>query len=144
MMAGIRGRDTRPEIVLRLALHARGFRYRLHRSDLPGRPDLVFARHQAVLFVHGCYWHRHPRCRYTTTPATREAFWKTKFDANVARDSRVQAALAVMGWRIGVVWECGLRGRDAAETTADVVAAWLRSREPHLETAVQNSATVAA
>lgn len=133
MMAGIRGRDTRPEMALRRALHARGFRYRLHGADLPGRPDLVFPRHRAVVFVHGCFWHRHPGCRYATTPATREAFWSAKFDANVARDRAVQGALASMGWRVGVAWECGLRSRGNAEQAADVVAAWLRGGETSLD-----------
>jgi DNA mismatch endonuclease (patch repair protein) len=133
MMAGIRGRDTRPEMALRRALHARGFRYRLHGADLPGRPDLVFPRHRAVVFVHGCFWHRHPGCRYATMPATREAFWSAKFDANVARGRAVQAALAASGWRVGVVWECALRDRDDTDSTADAVSAWLRRGEMFLD-----------
>lgn len=126
MMAGIRGRDTRPEIALRRALHARGLRYRLHSSALPGRPDLVLPRHRAVIFVHGCFWHRHPDCRYATTPATRAEFWTAKFEANVARDRRVEEALTAMGWRVGIIWECALRGRDLTDRTADRVATWIR------------------
>lgn len=126
MMAGIRGRDTRPEIALRRALHARGLRYRLHGAGLPGRPDLVLARHRAVVFVHGCFWHRHRECRYATTPATREAFWAAKFQANVARDKKVEAELLAMDWRVGIVWECALRRSATTERTADVVEAWIR------------------
>lgn len=82
-MAGIKGKDTKPELVLRRALHARGFRYRLHSKNVPGRPDLVFPKHHAIVFVHGCFWHRYEGCRYTTTPSTRPEFWQAKFDANV-------------------------------------------------------------
>lgn len=126
MMAGIRSRDTRPEIALRQVLHSRGLRYRLHGAGLPGRPDLVLPRHRAVIFVHGCFWHRHPECRYATTPATREAFWAAKFEANVARDKRVEAEILAMRWRVGIVWECALRDSANTERTADVVAAWIR------------------
>ncbi|HBU14820.1 MAG TPA: very short patch repair endonuclease [Gemmobacter sp.] len=118
MMAGIRGRDTQPELLLRRAMHARGFRFRLHRKDLPGSPDLVFPRYRVVVFVHGCFWHRHEGCRYTTTPKTRIDFWQAKFEANLARDQKVEEALACAGWRIAIVWECALRhdaGRIASE-----------------------------
>ena len=84
MMAGIKGKNTKPELVLRRALHARGFRFRLHGKEFPGRPDLVFPKHGAVIFVHGCFWHRHSNCRYATNPSTRMEFWQGKFDANVA------------------------------------------------------------
>src|SRR3546814_4200196 len=86
MMAGIRGKDTGPEVTLRRAMHARGFRYRLHVRSMPGRPDLVFPRYKAVVFVHGCFWHRHEGCRYATSPATRSEFWAEKFATNLARD----------------------------------------------------------
>lgn len=111
MMAGIRGKDTKPEIQLRRALHARGFRYRLHNRKLPGRPDLVFPRHGAIVFVHGCFWHRHEGCRYATTPATRPEFWAEKFQANTSRDARSEQALLDAGWRVAVVWECSLKER---------------------------------
>ena len=97
MMAGIKGKDTKPELVLRRALHARGFRYRLHSKNVPGRPDLVFPKHHAIVFVHGCFWHRHEGCRYTTTPSTRPEFWQAKFDANVTRDGAVQGQLLEAG-----------------------------------------------
>ncbi|MCW1401600.1 DNA mismatch endonuclease Vsr [Novosphingobium sp. MW5] len=132
MMAGIRGRNTRPEVLLRKALHAAGFRFRLHDRHLPGRPDIVLPRYRAVILVHGCFWHRHEGCPLTTTPATRVQFWEEKFAGNVARDARDAALLAGAGWRIGVVWECGLRGRDTAPLMARL-AAWLRSDEHRLE-----------
>jgi len=98
--------DTKPEMVLRRALHAMGYRYRLHRRGLPGTPDLVFPGLRKVIFVHGCFWHRHLGCAKATTPKTRREFWEEKFAANVARDARVQAELAATGWAVMVVWEC--------------------------------------
>src|SRR5699024_9235199 len=117
MMSGIRGKDTRPELLLRRELHSRGFRYRLHAKHLPGRPDLILSKYNAVIFVHGCFWHRHSGCRYTTTPATRVQFWQAKFEANVARDLDVQQALASSGWRIAIIWECALRRSNQIEST---------------------------
>jgi len=105
MMSGIRGKNTGPELLLRKAMHARGFRYRLHCRYLPGRPDLVFPKYQAVVFVHGCFWHRHEGCRYTTTPSTRPEFWAEKFEANVERDRRNQLALEEAGWCVAIVWD---------------------------------------
>ena len=133
MMSGIGPKDTKPEMVLRRALHAMGFRFRLHDKRLPGKPDLVFPGRRAVVFVHGCFWHRHDNCRYATTPATRPKFWEAKFDDNVARDARVREALQAAGWRVGVVWECGLR-KGAAEDAAEACAAWLRGDELLFET----------
>jgi DNA mismatch endonuclease (patch repair protein) len=133
MMAGIRGKNTQPELALRRALHARGFRYRLHVKNVPGRPDLVFPKHEAVVFVHGCFWHRHAGCRYSTTPATRQEFWQTKVAANVARDSIVGGALADVGWRVATVWECVLRKRERIETVADLLATWLHSESTQFE-----------
>lgn len=112
-MAAIRGKDTLPELNVRRMLHGLGLRFRLHRRDLPGRPDIVLPRHRTVVFVHGCFWHRHEGCRYTTTPKTRLAFWQAKFDANVARDHRNRVALEEMGWRVLVMWECELRNAEA-------------------------------
>ena len=128
MMAGIRGKDTRPEILLRHAMHARGFRYRLHGPNLPGRPDMVFPRYRAVAFVHGCFWHRHEGCRYATTPATRPEFWAEKFQTNVARDCRNREALREAGWRTAIIWECTLR-RSVYEV-AEQLSAWLREGQP--------------
>lgn len=126
MMAGIQGKDTKPELALRRALHARGFRYRLHARNVVGQPDLVLPKHRAVIFVHGCYWHRHEGCRYSTTPATRPEFWKAKFDANVRRDKQVQEELLQAGWRVATIWECALRKQLQIDTVGELVATWLR------------------
>lgn len=117
LMSRVRGRDTKPELVVRRLLHTLGFRFRLHRRDLPGTPDIVLPRHRLAIFVHGCFWHRHVGCVKTTTPKTREAFWKEKFDRNLLRDQRNLKGLAELGWRTAIVWECetkdipSLRGR---------------------------------
>lgn len=124
-MAGIRGKDTKPELILRRALHTRGFRYRLHAHDLPGRPDLVLPRYKAAIFIHGCFWHRHEGCRYASTPSTRTDFWQAKFTANIERDKRVRDSLFVRGWRVAVVWECALRRSDDVDLTANMIARWL-------------------
>lgn len=105
-MAAIRGRNTQPELVVRRLLHAMGYRFRLHRRDLPGTPDIVLPSRKAIIDVRGCFWHRHPGCRFTTTPATRRDFWKQKFDANIARDLRNEIAARSLGWWTLVVWEC--------------------------------------
>ncbi len=113
LMARIGGRNTKPELMVRHLLHGMGYRYRLHRSDLPGRPDIVFSSRRKAIFVHGCFWHRHPGCRYAYTPKTRAAFWKRKFERNVARDSMVLGRLNEMGWEAFVVWECELEDPEA-------------------------------
>ena len=105
MMSGIRAKDTRPELVLRRELHALGFRYRLHVRNLPGKPDLVFPKYQAIIQVHGCFWHRHG-CSKTTNPASNSEFWQTKFARNVDRDREVECRLRELGWRVGIAWEC--------------------------------------
>ncbi len=105
-MRRIRGKDTVPEQVFRRRLHAMGFRYRLNVSTLPGRPDIVLPRWHTVIFVHGCFWHRHERCPVCTTPKSRTGFWKSKFKANVMRDRRNAARLRRMGWSVLTVWEC--------------------------------------
>ena len=125
MMSGIRGKNTKPELALRRALHARGFRFRLHSGKVYGRPDLVLPKHRAVIFVHGCFWHRHEGCRYTTVPATRPEFWRAKFDVNVARDRAVRKKLLEDGWRVATVWECALRKPGQISATTDRLAAWL-------------------
>ena len=117
MMSGIRGKDTKPELALRRALHARGFRYRSHDKRLPGKPDLILPRFRAAIFVHGCFWHRHKGCKYATTPATRPEFWQSKFRENVERDQRNIDALLALGWRAAVVWECEIR-KDLGEAVA--------------------------
>lgn len=106
MMSGIRGKNTSPEMTVRRFLHGKGLRYRLHVKDMPGKPDLVFPKHGVALFVHGCFWHRHPGCRYSTTPASNQEFWLAKFDDNVRRDREAVKKLKKVGWRVFVVWEC--------------------------------------
>ena len=115
LMAGIRRRDTAPELAVRRIAHRMGLRFRLHRKDLPGRPDLVFPRHRLVVFIHGCFWHRHEGCRYASTPKSRIAFWMEKFAANVARDARQVAALRALRWRVLVIWECESRHNATVE-----------------------------
>jgi DNA mismatch endonuclease (patch repair protein) len=118
IMSRIRGRDTRPELAVRRYLHAVGLRFRLGGCGLPGRPDIVFAARGAVIFVHGCFWHRHPGCRFATTPSTRAAFWRRKFEENVARDARAESRLADMGWTCITCWECQTRN----DTLLDEIA----------------------
>ncbi|WP_282028446.1 very short patch repair endonuclease [Paracoccus marcusii] len=120
LMARIKARDTKPELLLRAALHARGFRYRLNQRNLPGSPDIVLAKWRTAIFVHGCFWHRHPGCRKATTPSTNAEFWKSKFEANVIRDRRVLGALMGMEWRTVVVWECALQKAVVAETVENL------------------------
>jgi DNA mismatch endonuclease (patch repair protein) len=111
-MSRIRGTDTGPERAVRSILHRLGYRFRLDARSLPGRPDVVLSRHGTVVFVHGCFWHRHRGCPYAYTPKTRMEFWSRKFDANVQRDRRVAAELHALGWKVLVVWECELRDSD--------------------------------
>jgi len=105
-MGRVRQKDTGPELAVRRLLHRLGYRYRLHRRDLPGTPDIVFSGRRKVVFVHGCFWHRHPGCRATTTPTTHAEFWSRKFEDNIARDARKLAALEAGGWSVLVVWSC--------------------------------------
>lgn len=114
-MAGIRSKDTRPEMIVRRVLHKAGLRYVLNDRRLPGKPDIVLPKHRLCIFVHGCFWHRHEDCRLTVTPSTRRDFWLQKFATNVERDKRNITALAALGWRVMVIWECGLKHRDAVD-----------------------------
>ena len=111
-MSRIRGKDTKPEIAVRSILHRMGYRFRLHRRDLPGNPDIVLPKHHAVVLVHGCFWHRHKGCKYAYTPKSRVDFWKKKLTENVERDKRNRKALRQEGWKVVVVWECELRDPD--------------------------------
>lgn len=109
MMAGIRAKDTRPEMIVRKALHRLGLRYRLHVKTLPGKPDLVFSKYWVALFVHGCFWHRHNECRFAYIPKTNREFWVNKFDLNQKRDNFVFEQLHALGWRVLIVWECQIK-----------------------------------
>ncbi len=109
IMAAVHSRDTMPEIAVRKIVHSLGYRYRLHDSRLPGRPDLVFPSRRKVVFVHGCFWHRHAQCKYASSPKTRVAYWQAKFFANVARDRRTRRELKNLGWTQMTVWQCELK-----------------------------------
>lgn len=134
MMAGIRGKDTKPELLLRSELHRRGFRFRLHRRDLPGCPDMVFPKWGAAIFVHGCFWHGHD-CHLFRLPKTRTEFWREKIAGNALRDQRQINALREAGWRVGVVWECAVKGRTRLPLDVVIVqcAAWLVSSRQGME-----------
>lgn len=106
MMSGIKGKNTKPEMLVRSMLHKMGFRFRLHRKDLPGKPDIVLPRYRTVIFVHGCFWHRHDNCKFAYEPKSRRDFWETKFKANVQRHFTVENLLVEMGWKVIVIWEC--------------------------------------
>lgn len=134
MMSGIRGKNTKPEMLLRKGLHARGLRYRLHAKDLPGSPDMVFPARKAVLFVHGCFWHGHD-CHLFRMPGSRPDFWRTKIERNREVDRRSVEALRDAGWRVGTVWECALKGRTRLDLEAvlDACALWVRQGGDWLE-----------
>jgi DNA mismatch endonuclease, patch repair protein len=131
MMAGIKGKDTGPELLIRRALHARGLRFRLHDRRLPGTPDLVFPSRKAVVFVEGCYWHGHD-CHLFKLPSSRTEFWSEKIEGNRRRDIRVRQELQILGWRQLTVWECALKGRARLPFPAvvDTIVQWLESSEP--------------
>lgn len=114
-MSRIRSTDTAPEIALRRALHRLGFRFRLHGRRLPGKPDIVLTKYRTVIFVHGCFWHRHEGCKIATTPKSNTEFWIEKFRRNVTRDAATVESLEASGWRVIVVWECGLNAKAAAK-----------------------------
>jgi DNA mismatch endonuclease (patch repair protein) len=133
MMSGIRGRNTKPEILIRSLLHRRGFRFRLHARDLLGKPDIVLPRYHAVVFVHGCFWHGHD-CPLFKWPSTRSDFWREKIGRNQANDIEAKDILLASGWRVGIVWECALRGAGKnIEGVAQRLADWLRSEASLIE-----------
>lgn len=127
MMSGIRAKNTRPEMIVRRALHARGFRYRIHVKDLPGKPDLVFPRYKSVLFIHGCFWHGH-NCHLFKMPGTHTEFWQAKIQKNRENDAKAKAALATLGWRVLEIWECELRVTKTQdyEPVVTKVCHWLK------------------
>lgn len=116
IMSMIKGKNTKPEMVVRSVCHEMGLRYRLHRKDLPGTPDLVFPKHRLCIFVQGCFWHRHPGCKYAYTPKSRLEFWLPKLAKNVERDLEAQQALLTLGWRVVIIWECHTKNRDFLHT----------------------------
>ena len=133
-MAAIRGKDTKPEIQIRRGLFSRGYRYRLHSSDLPGKPDLVLPKYRAAIQVQGCFWHKHD-CRYFKWPATRPEFWRRKIEGNIVRDQRALYQLKIDGWRVLVIWECALKkaSSDKIDGLLDKIEQWLHSQSEYLE-----------
>ena len=111
-MSAIKSKNTKPEIKVRKVLHSMGYRFRLHRKDLPGSPDIVLPKYKTVIFVHGCFWHRHKNCKYASTPKTRQEFWEAKFRENINRDKLNQENLSSKGWKIIIVWECEIKDKD--------------------------------
>lgn len=134
MMSGIQGKNTKPELLVRSRLHRLGFRFRLHDKHLPGKPDLVFTKYRAVVFVHGCFWHRH-QCHLFRWPKTRAEFWREKINGNVNNDKKVLQQLSEMGWRTGIIWECSIKGRKRLdiEVVITAIAKWLKGDEKILE-----------
>lgn len=134
MMAGIQGKNTSPELLIRKALHARGFRFRIHAKHLPGKPDLVLPKYSAVIFIHGCFWHGHD-CRYFKMPKTRPEFWSDKIGKNQARDLVQIAMLKAEGWKVLVVWECAVRSMKKQNATLliDLICDWLVSGSEYLQ-----------
>lgn len=119
IMAAVHSKNTKPELAVRKIAHSLGYRYRLHVADLPGKPDLVFPARRKIILVNGCFWHRHPRCRYATSPKTRPAFWLKKFCTNVARDLRTRRQLRKLGWSILTIWQCELKNPQKLEVRID-------------------------
>lgn len=132
-MARIRATHTQPELLVRSALHRAGLRFRLHQKSLPGRPDIVLKRYRAVIFVHGCFWHRHSRCRYAVLPKTRAAFWRTKLVGNRKRDERQLRDLEAAAWRVLVIWECALRNPADRSAVAARAVGWVRGTGAYAE-----------
>lgn len=128
-MTGIRGKNTKPEMLVRRALFASGYRFRLHRRDLPGAPDIVLPRRRVAVFVHGCFWHMHAACKYAKLPSTRPEFWLAKLEGNVARDHRVIESLLADGWRTLTVWECATRGTGPADLLSKALSSWIEGSE---------------
>lgn len=132
MMSRIGRRDTKPELALRRALHGRGFRYRIDDRRLPGSPDIVLPKWQTVLFVHGCYWHRHIGCPKATTPSSNAEFWNNKFRQNVERDAKNLEQLASAGWRVGIVWECAIGSEPSIDLQDRLYEFITLSHEPQM------------
>lgn len=133
MMSGIQGKNTKPELTVRRMLFASGYRFRLHRRDLPGAPDIVMPSRKVAIFVHGCFWHMHQECRFAKMPATRPEFWKVKLEANIERDRRSVEKLLALGWRALCVWECSTRDGQAASGLQAAMRAWIEGGAQHGE-----------
>lgn len=133
MMAGIQGKNTKPELIVRRMLFASGYRFRLHRRDLPGAPDIVMPGRKVAVFVHGCFWHMHNGCRYAKMPATRPEFWKVKLETNRERDRRAVERLRALGWRVLCVWECATLHVHSAAGLQTAICDWIEGDAQHGE-----------
>ncbi|WP_072787587.1 very short patch repair endonuclease [Duganella sacchari] len=138
MMSGIKGKNSKPEILVRRLLFAAGFRFRLHRRDLPGTPDIVLPGRKIAIFVHGCFWHAHNGCRYFKLPSTRPDFWKSKLQGNVERDQKAIINLMSLGWRVLNIWECATREFQGQELGEEIIA-WINSDAPSGEIGSQTN-----
>jgi DNA mismatch endonuclease, patch repair protein len=141
MMAGIKGKNTTPEMLVRRCLSDVGARYRLHRRDLPGAPDIVLPGAKVAIFVHGCFWHVHQGCRFAKWPSTRPEFWRDKLERNVERDQDATAMLNMLGWRVLVVWECATRRGAATPTLTQAVLTWVAGSQPYDELGAEDLLT---
>ncbi|MCK9189637.1 very short patch repair endonuclease [Acidithiobacillus sp.] len=144
MMAGVRGKDTKPEMIVRRALFAEGMRFRLHRRDLPGTPDVVLPSSRVVVFIHGCFWHRHSECRLAKLPTSNAAFWRNKLDVNVERDHRAVEALVSAGWRVLIIWECATRDKSIAPTLGMLARKWIEGSMTFGEIPISSPAHLSA
>lgn len=129
-MRAVKRSNSAPELKVRQILHRQGLRFSLHKKNLPGSPDIVLRKYKTVIFVHGCFWHRHPGCRYASTPKTRQEFWLPKFEGNVKRDAKKEAQLLELGWRVLIVWEC--ETRNMAELASRLRYDFLDPAKPHI------------
>jgi DNA mismatch endonuclease (patch repair protein) len=141
MMSGIKAIDTKPEILVRKALHTQGYRFRIHRKDLPGKPDIVLPRFRAVILVHGCFWHMHKSCKLARIPSTRTEFWSAKLHANAVRDQTAHSRLLALEWRVLTIWECYLKSTSPEVLQADL-ARWISASEISGDFNVGPTATV--
>lgn len=132
-MRAIRSKDTKPELIVRKLLFSNGYRYRLHSRRLPGRPDIVLKKHNAVIFINGCFWHRHKGCPYAVLPKSHADFWNQKLSRNATRDAAEHQTLLGMGWRILVVWECALKTQKTRAISEPLILEWLAGREQYRE-----------
>ena len=119
-MSAIKSKNTKPEIAVRKLLHSMGYRFRLHRKDLPGSPDIILPKYKTVIFVHGCFWHRHENCKYASIPKTRKEFWESKFKANVKRDKEIQEKIKNIGWQSVVFWECEIKNEKIKDKLLEI------------------------
>ncbi|WP_081960932.1 very short patch repair endonuclease [Aquabacterium sp. NJ1] len=139
MMSGIRGGDTKPELMVRKCLFASGYRFRLHRKDLPGCPDVVLTGRRIAVFVHGCFWHQHLGCKYAKLPGTRVDFWRGKLSANVVRDRHAIELLGVLGWRVLVIWECATRTKVGRDALPEKLREWIEGSTLYGEISLQTT-----